>query len=148
MSVEENKAVVRRFIEAGNDIKGDVSKIPAMIAECLAPDHVHHTPAMGSETKLPETTAFYNMVFSSFPDIYYTIDSIVAEGDRVVMQLTSTMTHRGTFQGIPATGKRITNTAVDVFRVANGKITDEWSYPDLLGMMQQLGAIPSGPPKK
>ena len=143
MGIEENKEIVRRFIEAGNNIRGDTSKISAMVAEYLAPAHVHHTPAMGVETRLEETVAFYNMLFAAFPDIFYTIDDIIAEGDRVVIQTTSTMTHKGAFQGIPGTGKRITTKSVDVFRVVNGKIVDEWSYPDLLGLMQQLGAIPS-----
>lgn len=147
MSVEENKAVVRLFIEAGNNIKGDVSKVPALVAACLAPGHVHHVPAQNSETKLEETTAFYNMFFSAFPDVQYTIDDMVAEGDKVAMVATSTATHRGVYQGMPGTSRRFVTHAVDVFRVIDGKITDEWSYPDLLGLMQQLGAIPSGPPK-
>ena len=147
MSLEENKAVVRRFIEAGNNVKGDVSRIPALVAECLAPGHVHHTPAQNSETKLKETTAFYNMFFSVFPDVHYTIDDMVAEGDKVVMVATSTATHKGVFQGMPGIGKRFVTKGVDVFRVVDGKITDEWSYPDLLGLMQQLGAIPSSPPR-
>ncbi len=146
MSVEENKALVKRFIEAGNNIKGDPGNIKPFMDEYLAPSHVHHSPT--GETKIEETTKFYNMVFTAFPDLYYTIDDVVAEGDRVVLRLTSSATHKGVFQGIPATGKRVSFKGVDIFRVDKGKITDEWSFPDVLGLMQQLGAIPSGPPKK
>lgn len=141
MSVEENKEVVRRFIEGGNKIQGDTSKIQAFTDEFLSPNHIHHTP-MG-DNKLEETTQFYHMVFSAFPDLVYSINDIIAEEDKVVMSLTNTATHKGTFQGIPPTGKRVSFNAVDIFRVVDGKITDEWSFPDQLGLMQQLGAIPT-----
>jgi steroid delta-isomerase-like uncharacterized protein len=145
MSVEENKTVVSGFIEAGNSIKGDTKKIKPLIDEFLAFSHIHHTPT--GDTKLEETAKFYNMVFTAFPDLYYTIDDMVAEGDKVVLRLTSTATHNGLFQGIPATGKKISFKSVDIFRVTEGKITDEWSFPDVLGLMQQLGAIPAEPKK-
>ncbi len=141
MSVEENKAVVRRFIEAGNNIQGDTSKIQAFIDEFIASNHIHHTPT--GDTNLEQTTQFYNMVFTAFPDLMYTINDIVAEGDRVVIRVTNTATHKGVFQGIPPTGKQISFTGVDIFRVTDGKIQEEWSSPDVLGLMQQLGAIPS-----
>jgi len=141
MSVEENKAVVRRFIEAANNIRGDVTKIKPFIDEFLAPTHVHHTPT--GENRLERTVGVYNMIVGAFPDLHYTIDDIIAEGDRVVTRLTQTATHRGPFQGIPATGKPVSFKGVDIFKVANGKSTDEWSFPDMLGLMQQLGALPN-----
>jgi steroid delta-isomerase-like uncharacterized protein len=146
MSVEENKTLVKHFIEAGNNVRGDAKKIKPFMEEFLALSHVHHSPT--GDTKLEETTKFYNMVFTAFPDLNYSIDDVVAEGDKVVLRLTSSATHKGAFQGIPATGKKIRFKGVDIFRVAGSKITDEWSFPDVLGLMQQLGAIPSGPPKK
>ena len=141
MGIEENKEVVRRFIEGGNSIRGDLSKMQPFIDEFLSPNHIHHTP-MGDHT-LEVTTQFYHMVFSAFPDLVYKINDVIAEGDKVVMSLTNSATHEGEFQGIPATGKKTSFNAVDIFRVVDGKITDEWSFPDQLSLMQQLGVIPT-----
>jgi steroid delta-isomerase-like uncharacterized protein len=141
MGIEENKEVVKRFIESGNKIQGDLLKIQPFIDEFLSSNHIHHTP-MGDHT-LDITTQFYHMVFSAFPDLVYKINDIIAEGDKVVMSLTNTATHKGEFQGIPATGKHVRFNGVDIFKVADGKITDEWSFPDQLSMMQQLGVIPN-----
>ena len=141
MNIEENKNVARKFIESGNQIQGDLTKIQPFISEFLSPDHIHHTP-MG-DNSLDITNQFYHMVFSAFPDLVYNINDIIAEGDKVVMSLTSVATHKGEFQGIPPTGKHVSFNSVDIFRVVNGKITDEWSFPDQLSLMQQLGVIPA-----
>ena len=141
MGIEENKALVKRFFEAGNNIQGDLSKIQPWVDEFLSPNHIHHTP-MGDHT-LDVSLQFYQMVFSAFPDLIENINDVIAEGDKVVISVTNTASHKGVFQGIPATGKKVVFNAVDIFRVVDGKITDEWSFPDQLGMMQQLGIIPT-----
>ena len=141
MGIEENKEIVKGFIEGGNSIQGDTSKIQAFIDEFLSPNHIHHTP-IGDHT-LELTSQFYHMIFSAFPDLVYKINDIIAEDDKVVMSLTNTATHKGEFQGIPATGKQVSFSAVDIFQVVDGKITDEWSFPDEFSLMQQLGVIPT-----
>jgi len=79
----------------------------------------------------------------AFPDQKTTIEDEIAEGDRVVQRFTTTGTHQGEFNGIPATGKRIVLPSIYIFRLTDGKIVEVWAQTDGLNMMQQLGVIPA-----
>ena len=83
------------------------------------------------------------MFFSAFPDLHSTIDQLIAEGDIVAGRMTTTGTHRGEFMGIPPTGKRVTFSEIHIVRIADGKAVEHWGNSDDLGMMQQLGVIPT-----
>ena len=80
---------------------------------------------------------------TAFPDARFTVDEVVAEGDRVVVRHTLRGTHKGDFQGIPPTGRPIAVTGIVVYRVAGGQIVEAWLNADFLGLLQQLGAIPA-----
>jgi predicted ester cyclase len=80
---------------------------------------------------------------SAFPDEGTTFEEQIAEGDKVVSRMSSRATHLGEFQGIPPTGQRITVTDTFIDRVADGKIVERWGQVDMLGVMQQLGVVPS-----
>jgi steroid delta-isomerase-like uncharacterized protein len=80
---------------------------------------------------------------AAFPDAQNTIEDEIAEGDRVVQRFTTTATHEGEFNGIPATGRRIALPSIYIFRFADGKIVEVWAQTDGLIMMQQLGVIPA-----
>jgi steroid delta-isomerase-like uncharacterized protein len=82
------------------------------------------------------------MIRAAFPDGRTTIDDIIAEGDKVVVRATMKGTHKGEFMGIPATGKQVTISGIDVTRFVNGKSTEHWGQWDTLGMMQQVGVVP------
>jgi steroid delta-isomerase-like uncharacterized protein len=86
---------------------------------------------------------FYSMLRESFPDIHFAIEDQVAEGDRVVTRWTARATHTGAFQGVPPTGRQVSLTGIDIDRFANGKVVECWPVADELGLMQQLGAIPT-----
>jgi len=77
------------------------------------------------------------------PDVHFTVDDIIAEGDKVAARWTSTGTHKGELMGIPSTGKKVMVTGIVINHFADGKIVDDWESYDILGMMQQLGVIPS-----
>jgi len=79
----------------------------------------------------------------AFPDWHGTVDDIIAEGDTVVNRWTGHGTHQTDAMGLPATGKPVTMNGITIFRVARDKIVEEWTQADQLGMMQQLGFIPS-----
>jgi steroid delta-isomerase-like uncharacterized protein len=79
----------------------------------------------------------------AFPDVHITIEDQVAEGDRVVTRWTARGTHTGAFQGIPPTGKRGSMTGIDINRFADGKVVECWTNADDLGLLQQLGVIPT-----
>jgi steroid delta-isomerase-like uncharacterized protein len=87
------------------------------------------------------------MMASAFPDTKVSIDDMVAEGDKVAYRWTMRCTHKGTFMGIPATGKQIVVKGVEIYKIAGRKIIEAWNFPDTLGMLTQLGAIPGASPK-
>lgn len=80
--------------------------------------------------------------FAAFPDLHITVDGLVAEGDKVTKIWTARCTHKGEFMGIPASNNPMVVKGIEVFRLANGKIVELWVSMDVLGMMQQMGAIP------
>ena len=137
MSTEDNKALERRVFEEVLN-KGNL----ALVDELFSPDNVVHTstgPVHGSEG----FKQFVNMYLSAFPDLQFTIEDMVAEGDKVVTRYTARGTHRGDLQGIPPTGKPATVTGIVISRYEGGKSVEGWLEFDALGMMQQLGVVPS-----
>src|SRR6266498_726933 len=138
MSTEENKQLVLRWREEIG-IKRNVN----IIDELHAPDYVGHysgipAPIRGREA-LEQLFAAYLAAF----DIRVTPEFLIAEGDLVVVHDTNRTKHIGTFQGIPATGKEATITSTDIYRIVNGKIVEQWTEGNLLGLMQQLGLLPT-----
>ena len=143
MSTESNKAVARRFLE---EVFGQ-GKL-AVADEIVALDHVDRGPGtLPGLPHGPEGSKMIVMVYrNAIPDIHFTIDEQIAEGDKVVTRWTGHGTHKGELAGIPATGKSATVTGIGVDRIVNGKIVESWGAFDQYGMLQQLGVIPAGPP--
>ena len=139
VSAEENKALVRRwFEELFNQAKLDLAD------EIVTPDHVTHDTSTPEHLPGPEgERQLVNLVRGAFPDGRITIEDLVAEGDRVAVRWTFRGTHRGEFMGVAPTGKEVEMGAMDLFRVAGGKIAETWSNVDMMTMMRQLGAIPT-----
>jgi predicted ester cyclase len=137
MSTEENTATIRRFFDELNKLN------VAGLDDVCTPDFKLHFP--GAPGALPREGAkqFFGMFFAAFPDIQHTLEDQLAEGDKVAVRLTIRGTQQGEFQGIPATGKAITMTSLNILHFANGKIAEQWVETDSLGLLQQLGAIPT-----
>jgi len=137
VSAEENKALIRRWGELWN--AGDA----AAIAELVAPDYVRHDPN-GPEVRGPNAERqLVELYRAAFPDLRFTIEHLVAEGDLVVAHLTVRGTHRGELLGIPPTGTPITLAAMELYRIRDGKVAEQWVALDALGLLQQLGAVPT-----
>jgi steroid delta-isomerase-like uncharacterized protein len=136
---EENKILSRRVVEevlvAGNlDV----------VDEILSKDYVHHDPAMPEEGHGREHfKEFASMYHSAFPDVHVEIEDMIAEGDRVATRWVASGTHEGELMGISPTGNRVTVAGTTIDRLADGQIAETWDIYDALGMMRQLGAIPS-----
>jgi predicted ester cyclase len=81
------------------------------------------------------------MLIKGFPDFHETIDDIIAEGDKVWVLFTFTGTHTGEYRGIAPTSKKITVECVDIFRMVDGKVVEEWEVADGMNMLKQLGLI-------
>jgi predicted ester cyclase len=135
MSTETNKAIVRRYIEqVFNEGRTD------LLEEFLAEEFDSHTNLPPG----PEgVKTFYAVSISAFPDQQTTIDDVFAEGNEVVVRATFKATHLGELFGIPPTARPVTMSWISIYRLANGKIVEHWYQEDKMGLMQQLGVIPT-----
>ncbi|MDQ3912259.1 MAG: ester cyclase [Actinomycetota bacterium] len=136
MSAEENKALVRRFVEEFWN-EGNMSAAD----ELMAPDAQIHLPT-GEVVNPHEAKSFAARWRESFPDWHSTFEELVAEGDRVAERWTGRGTHRGELQGIPATDNRVEAPGSVFYRIVDGKIVELWGQLDMMGLMQQLGVVP------
>jgi len=136
MSLEENKALVRRFSEEVWG-KGNVD----VVYDIFEADYVRHDLRPGNPLPGPEGQKRIALDFrAAFPDVQMSVDLVVAEGDMVVMRWTAEGTHTGAWGKIPPTGKRAAFSGVNIFRIRDGKVVELWNHRDDLGLIQQLGA--------
>ena len=135
---EENKAVMRRFYEefvnAGN---------LAVAEEIIAPDCQLHFGSMFMGTGPEAFKQTRLMMYAGFPDLRWTIEEMIAEGDKVAERLTARGTHEGEFMGVAPTGKRVEFQRIATVHIREGKISENRGMPDMLGLLQQLGAVPA-----
>jgi steroid delta-isomerase-like uncharacterized protein len=134
MGTQENQANARRFLEEVVN-RGNV----AVIDELSSPNFVDHTAPPGVPAGNEGFKVFITMFRAAFPDLRYTIDDEIAEGDKVVERVTATGTMKGDFQGMPASGKTATWSEIHITRFENGKAAEHWGIADQLGMLAQLG---------
>jgi steroid delta-isomerase-like uncharacterized protein len=135
MSIDDNKALVRRFIEQVFE-HGDMAAVDELVAEDFVP---HTYPGTTDREGLKRAM---ERVSTGITDAKFTIEDVIAEGDRVAVRLTSGATQNGEFMGMPPSGKRYEIEEIHIFRVRDGRITEHWHQFDQLGMMRQLGAMP------
>jgi steroid delta-isomerase-like uncharacterized protein len=140
MSQESEAAivVVRRNTEEVQS-KGDF----ALFHHLFADDYADHTPQPGFPATKDGTRALYQTLRAAFPDFRAEIHFQISDGDRVATYKTYHGTHDGPFMGRPPSGKRVRFDTVDVMRVRDGQIVAHWGVGDLLGLLQQLGVVPS-----
>ena len=136
---EKNKALVARawdvIVNQGNFAAAD---------QIFAADYVYHSPGNPDLTGVAEAvTQPLSTLRTAFPDIHFTMEDTIAEGDLVVGRFTWTGTHQGELMGIQPTNNKVTVTGILVARIAEDKIAEKWGYEDALGLMQQLGAAPA-----
>jgi steroid delta-isomerase-like uncharacterized protein len=134
-TAEENEALATSYWE--EVWWGDQGKI----AEIVAPDEVHHWGIGGDTTGFEEFTERWNLFFTAFPDLKFTVDLVVAEDDLVATSWTANGTHRGEWLGIAPTGREVTWQGINIFRFECGQIVESWSKADHLGLLSQLGAV-------
>lgn len=140
MTVEHNRAAALEFFEQAW-IGGDLSAYERFVE----PDQVLHLagypePFHGRDAAL-EWARTYR---SAFPEIDFTIEAVLAEEDHVALRWSSSQTQRGPYLGVAPLGTRVTMTALQMFRFADGKIVEVWIMFDPLNVMQQLGVLPAG----
>ena len=137
MTAETNKLVMHRFTDFINTASEELA------AELIAQEAIFHVPGHSEPLRGPAGyLAIIGMMRGGFPDIQWTLEEMVAEGDRVAARFTMRGTHRGTFFGVPPTGKTIAVQAMNFYRLSGGKFVEERGQPDMLGLLQQIGAAP------
>jgi steroid delta-isomerase-like uncharacterized protein len=134
---EENKAVVRKWVEAFNE--GNLEAVD----ELLTDSYVRHDPNSPLVRGPEEEKQLIAMYRSAFPDLSFTVEDMVAEDDKVVTRVGISATHKGELFGIPPTEERLLFTAMEFYPLTEGRIDEQWVNVDTLGMMQQIGAIPA-----
>ena len=139
---EDNKALIQRYFEefdaAAQDGRG-----ASVLDEFVAPNFVDHSPSPGFTPDLEGLKQAYEHFLAASPDGYHIVEDMIAEGDKVMTRVSAYGTQTGELFGIPPTGKQLRMTGIAVHRIANGKIVEHWSELDNLGVMQQLGVVPT-----
>ena len=137
MSTEANKALARKMFE---DVLN--GRNLDLLDELATSDYVEHNPLPGQRAGIDGIRDRYTMVLTAF-DPHFTIDDVIAEGDKVVLRWTNAGTHVGEFLGMPPTGRSYRIPGVEIWRVENGKLAEHWDVVDVFGQLQQLGLLPA-----
>lgn len=139
---QKNKQVVRQSFEAFD--RHDTERIGQLVSSTNYSFHFSGMPSMDWNGHKQVIVAF----ISAFPDVHHDIVDMVAEGeDKVAVRLNVTGTHKGEFQGVPQSGKKVSFGGMFFFTIIDGKITEIWVSLDMMGLMQQIGAIPTASAK-
>ena len=130
---EQNLALIKRLVEEENNGNAQIVK---ELYDPTVKSYYPGSPAPTSQNDDYEITKAY---FSAFPDLHQNLEEIIASGDKVTARFIARGTHKGDFQGIPATGNRIEVSGIIIFQIKDGKIVEEREELDSLGFMLQLG---------
>jgi steroid delta-isomerase-like uncharacterized protein len=133
---EDHKLPTERWVNAIN-----ADDLPAL-AGVIATEFLDHHPLPGQGGGLVGLIQMYGTLRTAFPDWQIVVERMLVDGDIVAVHSTWHGTHQGEFLSIPPTGAQFTVPAVDVLRIANGKIAERWGVVDLFGIVQQLGILP------
>ena len=134
MQPEQNKELIRRWIGFAN------AGFPGAFDDFIADDYVGHVPGFPDQDRA-ELERLERAFVKAFPDTQHSIEDLLAEGNRVVLRVISRGTHRGEFEGIAATGRRVEFTGMVIYRIANERIAESWGEMDFARLMRQLGSL-------
>jgi predicted ester cyclase len=140
MSAKEIKALERHFFEEWN--KGKTAGM-VVIDETCATNCVFHGGSGEDIHGLKDFKQMMSELYIGFPDNRMILDDMVVEGNKVAVRFTFTGTHKGEYMGIPPTNKKVTGWIIEIHRIAGGKFVEGWQRVDTMGLMQQLGVIPT-----
>jgi len=136
MTTEKNKMAMQRFTEFINTASEQLA------SELISPDAIFYVPGRTEPMRGPAGyMATLAMMRGGFPDIQWTLEELIAEGEKIAARFTMRGTHKGTFFGVPPTGRKIEVQAMNFYRFSDGRIVEERGQPDLLGLLQQIGAM-------
>src|SRR5205085_11663780 len=135
----DNKALIRRWVEALNNGTWAEAADALFTTTFVVHDPMARPRLAAGPQGMKDFQAPF---FAAFPDVQFTVEDQIAEGDKVVARWTARGTHRGEVMGIAPTGKHVTVTGIAIWRIEEGKMAEMWQNWDALGLLQQLGGIP------
>jgi len=136
-TTESNKAVMRRFTDFINTASEKLA------GELISSEAIFYVPGRAEPMRGPAGyLAIIQMMRGGFPDIQWTLEEMIAEGDKVAARFTMRGTHLGTFFGVAPTGKKIAVQAMNIYRLSSGQFIEERGQPDMLELLQQIGVVP------
>ena len=138
MTEQENTALVRRYYEEVFNRRN-----PDLVEQLAVEDYVEHDPFPGHGDGRDDLQARVRLILDAMNPVRFTIEDIVAEGDRVCVRWSQSATQTGAFMGLPPTGRTATFSGIDIHRVRDGRMAEHWHVVDMLALLQQLGAIPA-----
>lgn len=137
MTAETSKLVMSRFVDFINTASEQLA------AELISPDASFHVPGRPEPVVGPAGyLEIIGMMRGGFPDVQWTLEELIVEGEKVAARFTMRGTHQGTFFGVPPTGKKVEIQAMNFYRLSGGQFIEERGQPDLLSLLQQIGAVP------
>lgn len=142
MDPDATKAAARKVYETLNHAVtgGDLEALGSVIAQ----DAVDHNPIPGQRPGLVEIQRAFREFAAAFSEVTFRIEDILAEGEKAAVRVTVTAVHTGPFLGAPPTGRRVTETGIDILRFSDGKLVERWGQFDELGLLRQLDLLPQG----
>ena len=138
MTEHENTALVRRYYEEVFNRRN-----PDLVEQLAVEDYVEHDPFPGQGDGRDDLHARVRLILDAMNPVRFTIEDIVAEGDRVCVRWSQSATQTGAFMGLPPTGRTATFSGIDIHRLRDGRMAEHWHVVDTLSLLQQLGAIPA-----
>jgi predicted ester cyclase len=138
-SPEQNKQVIHQVFESYNQQNMEKAE------KLYSPKHIFHFPG-APPMDWNSHKQFIVGLSKAFPDLHFKVEDILTEGDKVAYRLTVSGTHKGEFQGILPTNRKVSFTSTGISNIVDGKVAEDWVDADTMGLMQQLGVIRSAPP--
>ena len=137
----DHAATMRSTYERIN--AGDIAGFGDLVADGF----VEHQGGPGFPATKEGTLDFFRALLAAFPDMHMNVEDLIAGGDKTVARVKLTGTHKGEFMGVPPAGTRVDVQLIDIMRFNSaGLVCEHWGVADMLSLMQQLGAVPAGPP--
>lgn len=140
MSLEEKKGIARRCLEAINE------KDFSFIDQFYGPNYVRHDPDSPQVRSREEYGTYLKGLSTVFPDLHFTVDDVFAEDDKVVCRFSITGTHAHPWRRLPATGKKVAIMGMNISKITENKVVEDWFTTDIFGLAMQLGLIPAPTP--
>ena len=129
----QNKELIRNYFEELDSGNAEI------LMEVFAPNALIYYPSNAKPMSREEEDEFHKIVFRAFPDYYHGIEELISAGDKVIVRMLFTGTHKGEFQGIPPTENKIEVSVMLIFRIEDGKVVELRREIDMLGLMMQFG---------